>query len=320
MRTTSPPSVEQWQNFLEGALGDVLTDVGCLTPLPTQPLPAGESRVVDEVLKVLVKDSQGRPVAVALCSSPTSPDLVARGMRNSKAANVVLGPDLGRVILQPLLESELSGLSCAVLPYCQPLSTRRVYRRVQRRLLRPELTRWLRQVTQTTVASPSHDEIDHAFMAPLAALAHHAQLPSRLREASQKALDGLEKGQWAPRHVLAHNDFWDGNVLIDSRNVTDRMDLPPRKRFVVIDWPGAAVKGYPMLDLMRLSLSFGLSGRRLREEIEQHCLYLNCEFCQARQHLLTGTGSILMKLEHMPVSMFIRMASRNLDLLESVGG
>ena len=314
------PTVEQWQAYLADSLADVLPDVGDLGPLPMQKLPTGKTHAVDGTLQILVRDSRGDPTAVALCSAPASPGLVARGMRNAAAAKAALPAELNAVILDPLFEGKLNDLSCAVLPHCRPLSTRRIFRRVQRRFLQSPLLGWLRKITKLTVSAPDRSAIEGTFIAPLAALAAHEQIPNRLRELAQNSLEGLQGGQWAPLHVLAHNDLWYGNVLIDYRNASGRGDSPWRERFVVIDWPGAEVRGYPLLDLMTCCRSFGLAGQQLRTEVVQHCRYLNCDLDQARDYLLVAMGRILTRLEHMPLPMFIRMADMNLQLLASVGG
>lgn len=314
------PNADEWQGYLAGVLADVLPSVGDFGPLPMQKLPTGKIRAADGTLQILIRNSRGDPAAVALCSSSASPRLVDRGMSNAAAAKAALPSELRAVILDPLFEGQMNGLTFAVLPHCRPLSSRRGFRRAQRWILRPAILGWLRQITQLTVSTPAPGQIDRSFLAPLVALTEHRQIPDRLREQASETLESLLREEWIPRHVLAHNDLWDGNILIDYQNATGRSHRSWKERFVVIDWPGAELKGYPLLDLMTCCRSFGLVGRQLRSEVAEHCHYLNCDLAHARHHLLTAIGRILTRIEHMPLKMFTRMADMNLQLLASIGG
>lgn len=275
--------------------------------------------VADDCTKLLVRDRHRRPVMVVLCSSPVSPQLVRRGMQRAREAKRALGPALGRVILDPLGEGDLAGCSYGILPYCPPLSTHRLIRRVQRRILRPFVLRWLRSATSATVAEVDPQQLQHAFMNPLIHLEGLPAASDHLRHAASEAMQSLAGGAWRPCHVLMHGDLWDGNILINNGDAA-RSRRQRGSRFVLIDWPGALIKGYAMYDLLRFAQAMSLHGAPLRREVTMHCQLLGCPFLHARFHLIASLGYLAMHLEHFPFARYTEMATRCLRALEAVGG
>lgn len=275
--------------------------------------------VADDYSKLLVRDQHRRPVMVVLCSSPVSPQLVRRGMQRARAAKRALGPALGRVILDPLGEGDIAGCSYSILPYCRPLSNKRLIRRIQRRMMRPVVLRWLRSATAATVAEVDPQELQHAFMNPLTHLEGLLAVSDHLRHAASGALRALDHGTWTPCHVLMHGDLWDGNILIHHADPTG-FGWPWGTRFVLIDWPGALLNGYAIYDLLRFAQAMSLQGRQLRREVESHCRILGCRFEHARFHLLTSLGYLAMHLEHFPPARYAKMSASCVRVLEAIGG
>jgi hypothetical protein len=210
-------------------------------------------------------------------------------------------------------------LSFAALPHCRSLGESRLVWYWQRRALRPVVFEWLRRATEKTLHQPGADELDGSFGAPLRHLSKLAAMPDDVRRAATTALDRLERGVWRPKHVLMHNDLWEGNILIDDANITDRAGRPWTERFVVIDWPGAVLKGYAIYDLIRLSRGMALSGRRLREEIEAHGRILGCDVEDAGSHLLAALGFLGTHLEHFPPEAYRRTTITCLGILGRIG-
>jgi len=279
-------------------------------------LPAGIP-VPDGVAKLLIRNRAGRPLAVALCASPVSPGLVARGMDRARAAKAALGPQLGCVILDPMHEGDLEGLSCAVLPYRRPLSANPLGRLWQRRWLRSSALRWLREANRATRVEPTESDWDVAFGEPLRHLASNSEFPEDMRRAATFAHDRLLGGFWRPCHVLAHNDFWEGNLLLNDKSRSSESDVVSREKFFVIDWPGSNVRGYAIYDLVRFARATNLSGRRLFVEIESHCAIVGCEPSDAVSHLLAALGHLGMNLDRFPMEAYLRMAVGCRDTLRS---
>ncbi len=288
--------------------------IGSLTLLDTRDVPNAHL-ITDYVTKWLVRDKQGRPSAVVLCSSPTSPKLVERGMSRARSAKALLGNELGRVIMTPIQEGEVLGLSYTVLPYAKPLSSNKLWRKIQRHRVIPGVLKWLRDATERTRREPSEREREDAFIEPLRHLSQHDAMPDAIRSAAAVTLQRLRNGQWTPAHVLMHGDFWDGNILIDVNNVTGRAENSWPNRFVVIDWPGAIMQGYAFFDLVRFARATGLSASRLKLEVGQHGSILGCQVSDAPAHLLAGLGYLELHRERFPLEHFTRMAVNCLDTL-----
>jgi len=291
---------------------------GGITPLdPVAQVPGGIV-AIDSVEKFLIRSARGQCVGVALCASPVSPELVARGMARARAAKKMLGDRLGRAILDPLFEGALAQRTCAVLPYCSPLSGSRLLRKWQKRTMGRALTRWFREAAAITRDQDHPPEVRRTFAECLTCLNEEKAVSDEVRRGADAALQRLDRGVWEPCHVLSHNDVWDGNILIDRRSVGGSARAW-YERFVIIDWPGATLRGYGMIDLMRLARMLPIRGRRLREEVGAHCEVLGCDFEDARSHLLAAIGNILRHRENFPMPLFVRMARACLACLESVG-
>jgi len=244
---------------------------------------------------------------------------VARGTERARQAKQALGPELGRVILDPLVEGELDGLTFSILPYCAPFSSSPWIWRWQRLTLRPALLRWLREVVRATAISPEDRKIEEGFAVPLERLARMPAVSASLRAAAAQARERLAKRHFSPRQVLMHGDLWKDNLLIDQRGAKGRAHASVHDSFVVIDWPGSTLAGYPIYDLLCLADSIGLRGRRFRDEVDIHARILGCEPMDVRTHLLAALAHTALHLEHFPVERFAQLADACLQRLIAVG-
>ena len=166
--------------------------------------------------RVLVLTPDGCPAAVLICSPALQPDHVERAVARTRQAKEVLGPELGKPVLQPLTAGRHEGLSYALWPYRFPLSDRRGLWRLQRYWLRPHLFRWLRQTTRRTLQTPSSSGMENDFAVPLQALVDGREVNARIREQAKEVLERLRAGTWKPVHVFEHNDLWKGNILLNA--------------------------------------------------------------------------------------------------------
>jgi len=296
MPFTEPLTPIEVRDALAKPVGEALLSVarvGSIQPLgPDKP-------VADQTYKYLVTSSEGKPLAVVLCSPSVSPDLIARGSRCASDAKQALGPELGNVVLDPLGEGELAGLSYTVLPYRQPLSEKRLAGWLERRRVGPKVLDWLQGLTRQTMCDVSEAEVHARFHRPLSLLAESPDVSDAVRRAAEVGLRRLEQGKWAPRFVLMHNDLWKGNILLDDDG-----------EIIVIDWPGSRVDGYAMYDLVRLADSFGLSDRVLGEQVRAHCRVLGCDATDAASHLAAALGFLLSDLDHFPMHLFLPLADK----------
>ena len=273
-----------------------------------------DPEVPDGPIVALVSDSKGRPRAVVLCSAPVAPDMVERALTRAREAKALLGPAVGAPILEPMASGRIGPLSYAVLPYCRPLTDVRVLWWPQRARLRPALLDWLWQVTKRSVCEPPEDEIDRRFFEPLRQVVGSPISSDRLRSAGKHALSRLDSGAWVPKHVLMHGDLWKGNILF--RPAGTHALQSGAAPFVVIDWPGAVMRGYGIYDLVRLAQSIRLSNRSLRPEVIRHCAVLQCQPIDARCQVLAALGHLAQHRESFPGAMYARMAERCLTTIE----
>ena len=270
--------------------------------------------IPDATVKFLVKDREGRRLAVALCGAPASANTVRQGAERAKRAKIALGPELGSVILDPLGEGVVADHSYVILPYCRSIRNWGPRGLLDRFLVRNRIFSWLAKVAAHTREDTPDDGIEQSFAEPLRYLMQDNNHPHRLREAAKESLVRLESGRWKPVHVLTHFDFWSGNIVWAPES---RLDSIRGSRFVVIDWPGSEIKGYSAFDLVRMANSLRLSRRRFYREMLAHAEILGCEPNDLKSSVLSAMGHIARAHTHMPDRLFHAMAMRCLKRLES---
>ncbi|MES1204672.1 MAG: phosphotransferase [Pseudomonadota bacterium] len=270
--------------------------------------------VGDDPAKLLLKDATGRPAAVLFCSRPIAPELIARAVDRSASAKRLLGRRLGRVVLSPIASGAFQGLSYVLFPWRWALSHTPYVRAMQRTLLRPRLFSWLRGVTKQTMRPTDRNVAN--FAAALRHTAEDTRLTTSLREAGSEAAAQLAAGQWLPYTVLAHNDLWLGNVLLESRWFWPVSAAAGR--LAIIDWGGADPCGYPVYDLVRLADSTHLTGKVLADEVKAHCEILGCTPRHAKWYLAAALGNLGLHLEYFPEARFLELAERCWNVLTSV--
>lgn len=266
---------------------------------------AGDSPLPDSPTKIVIRDDVGRPLAVAMCATRTAPDLVARAVDAAEQFASALAPAEAAAVLLPLAAGAADGISIAIYPWRRPLETSRLRRWLNRRALRLPLLAWLRRVTEQTVQPVADHDVQSLIAAPLRTLTTDRRLPFMIRLAARSALARLERAAWKPMHVGMHGDFWYGNILIDESREPHR---PWNHRFVIIDWPDARLRGWPLYDLMRIAVSLGLPARTLAAEIDQHCAILGGDRRDAPHHLIASLACLADCLTHFPPERFAAMA------------
>lgn len=263
--------------------------------------------VADDPAKLLVTDRNSRELAVILIASPVDPDLVRRGMGIAARAREVLGERLGGVILEPLGQGDLRGLSYTMLPYHRPFEEGVFARRFWRLALRGKALEWLAEINEATLAETSDAEVSEAFERPLEHVAAQGTMDEALRRAADEALGWLKSGEWNPKFVLMHGDLWIGNMLraAGSPGSAERRRGFP---FVIIDWPGAMLRGYAMYDLIRLASSMGLGAARLEREVLRHCKILGIGPELAMGYLIASLGHLGLNLGEFPAQRHCEMS------------
>jgi len=278
-------------------------------------LPDSSATVPDNPLKSVIHNKGGVPIAVLFCSRAVAPDYVAQEHNKASRIRNHLGDRLGHIIRKPLLEGYLQGRSYAVMPWRQPLSNSRWIRGLQKAAVGATVLTWLREACAATLASPETQDIEPQFVIPLGHISKHPHLSIEIRQQARSARERLLSGEWLPKHVLDHNDFWMGNVLLD---------LPwsriPRvsRRFVLIDWRGANIRGYGFVDLLRMARSIGLSRSVLAREFARLRRVLDCSPGDAEAQVLAGLGHRGMDLEYFPAHRYVRSVERCWGMLSAL--
>ncbi len=264
-------------------------------PCPLEPMGKQETDV-DATRKFLLRKTNRDPWRVVACSSEGGPEIVSRGMQRAREIKAALGQELGRPVLTPICEGRLDGRSFAVFPYYTTLSRSRPLRWIQRAWVRREVFKWLFYATRQTLKNIPKDEWDKRVITPLAQMSEDNDLRDDIRRECVCAIDATQRDEWIPKHSFMHDDFWDGNIMIDQ-------NTPGGKyfgRFIIIDWPGAKLKGYPLWDFVRLALSFRLKGRRFFRELDRYCSLLDCDREGAKRALLVAMADLGTRLEYWP--------------------
>jgi hypothetical protein len=127
-------------------------------------VPMGVARkVTDSCDKYLVRDNRRRPIAVLSLSPPDRPQATDLAANRTREAQAALGQRLGNTVLMPWHKGKVNGVSYSIAPYHRPLSTFRPVRAIERRLLMPQVRRWLHEVLRQTVRAPDAQELRDNF-------------------------------------------------------------------------------------------------------------------------------------------------------------
>ena len=297
--------LERWSDRMAPPLARLLGHAVELSLL------CGGKEAADDTLKLRVADSRGISRAVVLVASPVAPELVARGVERAAAAKAALGPEIGDVILEPLMTGLMERRSYCVLPYHTPMRHRGLVARLQYAWLGPTLLAWLRAAARHTLAPVGSAAREQRFERALTHLLDRDGVSGRVRSAAERSLVRLRDGKWTPRHVLMHGDLWCGNVLLAPAPGLRR------PRTILIDWPGAAVRGHAIYDLIRLAQSLRMGRAAVRREIACHAAILGCDPTDTAGHLLAGLGHVGLHIDRFPVARYQAMTDACVATLEA---
>lgn len=272
--------------------------------------------VEDDIAKILYRTAAGKPRAVVLVAPPLYPRKVTETVDACEAARRSLGDDLGSVILKTLLAGSLDGRSFSVIPYCGQLSGNALWSRVQDARLSPALLDWLRQATKRTSSELSESEKERALNLPLEHLASLKEVSESVRAAAREARRLADEAALRPRTVLMHGDLWRGNIMKPPTDLDSEIARAGIRPFVITDWHGSMLRGYPIYDLVRLALSLRVGPRRLKAELLAHGEILGCGIRHARTYLLAALGHLGLNLHCFPYDAYTRQVEMCAGALE----
>lgn len=245
-----------------------------------------------------------------LLSSFGNPKLVARGVRNIESIRAVLPADLAAPVLTPAAAGEIASLTYAVWPRKQTLHRNRFVAAYQKWRLMPALYDWLFGLCRESLVAPADDgELAEGFVAPLEFMAAHSGQTEAIRAAARVSLDRLAAGAWRPRHCIQHSDFWVGNIILPS--AAERRQGAPR--FFVVDWAGARLKGYPLIDLVRFMQSVRARAPRRERESRRYLEALGCDRADTTGYILAALGALGANLEYFPEDRYLALSASVFD-------
>ena len=256
---------------------------------------------------------KGKQRAVLLISPAKFPNVVAEDQQKARAMRNHLTPELRRTILTPLAEGCILNRSYALLPLAKPLSNNRLFWTFQKRMIKGPLLSWLRNVLARHNVVLGPGEID-IFKTSLQHLSSMEGINLDIRRFSSQALGRLQDDTFRPRGTPMHNDLWKGNILLPRSGARD-VAYP----FFIIDWRGSRINGIPFFDLLRLSMSLGLSPDELKQEILATSQMLECNPVDVSSYLAAALGEISMRLDQFPKERFLRMADDSFAELRKAG-
>ena len=266
------------------------------------PLP----RLVDDSSwKFVVSDSGGRAVAFGLCSPECDPGMVREAGERAMQVRAVLPLHLRAVPLVPTVVAEQDGLWLVLYPYLRTFSSNPLLRRWQYLRVRRSILEWLLEVAECSRHAASANEVGFACQAVLSV----SGMPSFVRLAARQSLDALERGAWKPMAGVCHNDFWPGNILLGSTEPDARF------RFQVIDWGGATMEGFPVLDLVRGLARFGLDVSEARRYLSRFSLATG-GLRVLRHELVAALGAIARSPGRFPAERLVGVAEGTFRMLD----
>jgi hypothetical protein len=276
-------------------------------------LPFQSDDLADSGEKIVVSDQgSGAALGLLVISSPVNPDSAERTAENARKAREALGPEIGSVVLVPLAQGRIEGRSYVFWPWHHALSASRLLHLIRRIQLFPHVLRWLRDVARKTRQPIGASALESQYASPLRTMASAELFPAAMREAAGRALRRLETGAWQAYSTLEHNDFWTGNLLLPR----DRQSAKLHKRgFIVIDWEGVRLAGYPAFDLARFAVSARVPRPLLHFELRRLRRILECEAQDLGGYVLAALGAMAQNLGYFPEDRFRELGIESFDAI-----
>lgn len=264
--------------------------------------------VSDATTKAIIYNNKGEKVAFLLCGYNKFGDICKRNLDINARVKIELGEDCGSALLDPIMSGETGGIEYSVWPFCETLTYDLGFldRKLQLFLYRPIIFNWLRDVNRNSLEVVKDQDIESDFIAPMLQLSDRSGISSRIREEILWQVNSLEIKYWSPYYVVAHNDFWEGNILIAN----------PSEDIAVIDWAGGSLKGFAIYDLARMAMSLNVSRFTFYRELNAHCSILECSRRNALGYLLASFAHLAENLGKFPEDRFIQLLNNCFSYLE----
>jgi hypothetical protein len=248
---------------------------------------------------------RGRNRAILLVSPAKFPEVVSQDQAKAAAMRNYLGEELGSVILNPLAQGQILNRSYALMPFRRTYSDNRLFWALQKHRMKRQVIEWLQAVNARyrVIADSASDR--EQFIRPLQYLSTMLTADQNIRDAASTALDRLLTGKFPPCFVPMHNDLWKGNFL---QRIREDASSKAGYRFFIIDWRGSRINGFPIYDLVRVSLSYNLTPDELNASIVRATAALDCDPVDALTYVTVALGEIALRVDQFPLDQFLQLA------------
>jgi len=259
---------------------------------------------IDIASKFVIFNNNNEMIAFLFCGYSRIRSVCSRNLKNNVEIKMKLGDELGAVLLTPIVSGDIEGIEYSVWPYCNPLGSDLgfIRRKIQLFQYRPLVLNWLRNVNEYSISSASEQEKIDDFVHPLQRLMGNKSISMRIKDEIEWQISCVETRSWTPYFVLAHNDLWEGNLLVNKYNVKNIYH-----GLTVIDWAGGSYRSFAIYDLVRISISLKVSRTVFLDELLAHCAILHCDKRNAMGYLLASFAFLAENLDQFPEDRFIQL-------------
>ncbi len=254
---------------------------------------------------------------VLIISSDTNPRTVQIAVENIRKIKPLMTSETNSPIAEPLYEGQFQGLSYATWLRHTTFHESRYRRATRKPFLVPKVFHWLQKVNSETFKSDLPiSQLQSGFHDPLLYVGSNTSMLPAIRRIAQIALAQLENETWRPTQIAQHSDFWMGNVLLQNKR-NDKTFNP--HGFVVIDWGGAKVNGYPFIDLARFAMSANTKRHVFANEVSRHANIIGCNRIEVLFYVASALGDLGLNLDCFPEQRYLLLCEQIFDFFSNAG-
>lgn len=294
---------------IQDAIGDYVVNVILISD------PTFKKKVLDHTYKYLVKTDSGKQY-VLIESNPHFPLMVSTAVAKLQKARVSLNSGSREVIEKPVYHGFMGEISYALWQRRYLYSDNRLYRLLQKKLLFIKVSSWLRIVAKETFRNKiNRVELQTGFIDPLNTLKSKIKSNYKIQGAIHGALESIERHRINPGHILQHGDLWKGNILLVS---FFELFNPMKRGFIVIDWGGSKINGYPFFDLIRFLMSCEIGPKVAKQHIRSMAKQIGCSNSDVSIYLLCALGKLGQELNNFAVHRYLRMCRDMWEYIQKI--
>lgn len=243
--------------------------------------------------------------AVLTVANEQFPASVSESVKKIDSLVAKLDPGLGRHILQPSSSGKYNQVSYALWSRHRPISGNRILRRIQVISVHGKLVNWISDIGgMSRRPVETQQQLEQQHLEPLRFLIDQASFPDKIKRLAEATLQSITAGIFRPFSVIQHGDFWYGNILLDkSWPCSLRSAIP----FLVIDWRGANLSGYPFIDMLRYLESIGTDSNGVTRHILEYGSNCNLSPADILHYTCSYAGHLGLNRDEFPFERYLRL-------------